>query len=100
EEALRHYPGDHPARKLGDINLLFSNRFLDPTIARQLYDDRMAEYQLAENVGFDGIYLKEHHNVPWCIQARTNIMASFVAAKTSRVRLVQAGNLLPIWDNP
>jgi alkanesulfonate monooxygenase SsuD/methylene tetrahydromethanopterin reductase-like flavin-dependent oxidoreductase (luciferase family) len=100
EELFSHYPGDHPARKLGDAVLLFSNRFFDATHARQLFEDRMTEYRYAEEVGFDAITLKEHHSVPWCLQARTNIVASFVAANTNRVKIIQQGHLLPIWDNP
>ena len=31
--------------------------------------------RLAENVGFDGIMLNEHHNAPFCMQAKCNIFA-------------------------
>jgi alkanesulfonate monooxygenase SsuD/methylene tetrahydromethanopterin reductase-like flavin-dependent oxidoreductase (luciferase family) len=99
-EAERRYPGDHPARRLGDVNLLFSNRFFDAEVASQLYRERLTEYQLAEEVGFDGIMTNEHHDRVDCMQARCNIMSAFVAGQTSRIKIVQLGNPLPLWDNP
>jgi alkanesulfonate monooxygenase SsuD/methylene tetrahydromethanopterin reductase-like flavin-dependent oxidoreductase (luciferase family) len=44
--------------------------------------------------------LNEHHNAPFCMQAKCNIFASILAAMTSRVKLVLLGNPLPLADNP
>jgi alkanesulfonate monooxygenase SsuD/methylene tetrahydromethanopterin reductase-like flavin-dependent oxidoreductase (luciferase family) len=44
--------------------------------------------------------LNEHHNAPFCMQAKANIFASILAATTSRVKLVLLGNPLPLADNP
>ncbi|HKV53180.1 MAG TPA: LLM class flavin-dependent oxidoreductase, partial [Candidatus Binataceae bacterium] len=63
-------------------------------------EERIVEYQLAEEAGFDGIMLNEHHNAPFCMQAKCNIMASILAAVTKRVKIVLLGNPLPIADNP
>src|SRR5260370_26771441 len=60
----------------------------------------MIEYQLAEEVGFDGIMLNEHHNAPFCMQAKCNIMASILPAITNRVKIFLLGNPLPIAENP
>ena len=44
------------------------------------------------NVGFDGIMLNEHHNAPFCMQAKCNVFASILAAMTKRVKIVLLGN--------
>ena len=44
--------------------------------------------------------LNEHHNAPFCMQAKCNIFASILAATTKRVKIVLLGNPLPIADNP
>ena len=44
--------------------------------------------------------LNEHHNAPFCMQAKCNIFATAIAATTKRVKIVLLGNPLPIADNP
>src|SRR5437773_3792667 len=44
--------------------------------------------------------LNEHHNAPFCMQAKCNIFASILAAMTKRVKIVLLGNPLPLADNP
>ena len=44
--------------------------------------------------------LNEHHNAPFCMQAKANIFAAILAAMTSRVKIVPLGNPLPLADNP
>ncbi|MEX0683382.1 MAG: LLM class flavin-dependent oxidoreductase [Dehalococcoidia bacterium] len=80
--------------------LLHSNRYFDPTEGSRLYDERLEEYQLVEEVGFDGIMLNEHHTAPFCMSPRINLFAAILARITKRVKIVLLGNPLPIWDNP
>src|SRR5579884_1766727 len=99
EQPMSSYP-EEEGRKFGYTALLFSNRHFDPVEGARLYEQRIIEYQLVEEVGFDGIMLNEHHNAPFCMQAKCNIMASILAALTKRVKIVLLGNPLPIADNP
>ncbi len=80
--------------------LLHSNRYFDPVEASRLYNERLEEYELVEEVGFDGIMLNEHHTAPFCMSPRINLFAAILARITKRVKLVLLGNPLPIWDNP
>ena len=91
---------DHPARERGDAVVLFSNRHFDAPAAAALYRERMAEYRYVDQVGFDGIMTNEHHGTPSCMSPRTNIVATAIAANTTRVRLLVLGNPLPLSDNP
>src|ERR671929_2142573 len=87
-------------RDFGATALMFSNRHFDPVAGSRLYNEYLDQYKLAEDVGFDGIMLNEHHNAPFCMQAKCNVFASILAATTSRVKLVLLGNPLPLADNP
>src|SRR5207245_6685812 len=66
----------------------------------RLYNEYLEHYRLAEETGFDGIMLNEHHNAPFCMQAKCNVFASILAATTKRVKIVLLGNPLPLADNP
>ena len=93
------HPLDHPAREPGDTVLLFSNRFFDPSEGSRLDAERKEEYRQAERVGFDGIMTNEHHIGPFCMQPRCNITSAILAGITDRVKIVQLGNPIPVWEN-
>src|SRR3954470_23330215 len=84
----------------GATALNFSNSFFDSNEASRLYNEYLEEYILAEECGADGIMLNEHHNAPFCMQARTNMFAAILAAVTNRVKIVILGNPLPLSENP
>jgi alkanesulfonate monooxygenase SsuD/methylene tetrahydromethanopterin reductase-like flavin-dependent oxidoreductase (luciferase family) len=100
EQALAAYPDDHSARDPGDSVVLFSNRFFDRNEALRLYHERLEEYRLAEEVGFDAIMINEHHGGPYCMQIRCGTMSAVVAAITSKARILMLGTPLPAYDNP
>ncbi|PKB72395.1 MAG: hypothetical protein BZY87_00140 [SAR202 cluster bacterium Io17-Chloro-G6] len=100
EQPMSAYPEDE-ARKAGGISaLMFSNQHFDPAEGSRLYNERIEEYIYAEEVGVDGIMLNEHHNAPFCMQARVNMYASILAAMTEKVKIVLLGNPLPVSENP
>src|SRR5690348_1710783 len=84
----------------GATALMFSNSHFDPAEGSRLYNEYLEHYIMCDELGFDGIMLNEHHNAPFCMQARTNIFASILAAVTNRVKIVILGNPLPLSDNP
>src|SRR5882757_9041813 len=84
----------------GATALTFSNSHYDSVAGSRLYNEFLEDYVLAEESGADGIMLNEHHNAPFCMQAKTNIFAAILAAMTKRVKIVILGNPLPLCDNP
>lgn len=84
----------------GATALMFSNKNFDPVEGSRLYNEYLEQYIYAEEMGVDGIMLNEHHNAPFCMQAKTNVFASILAAVTKRVKIVILGNPLPLADNP
>src|SRR5438876_64530 len=99
EQPMSAYSAEE-GRDFGPPALMFSNRHFDPVAGSRLYNEYLEHYRLAEEVGFDGIMLNEHHNAPFCMQAKCNVFASILAAMTRRVKLVLLGNPLPLADNP
>ncbi len=99
EQPMSTYPAAEGDR-YGYTALLFPNKFFDPISGSRLYNERLEEYQYVEECGWDGIMLNEHHNAPFCMQAKCNIFATAIAATTKRVKIVLLGNPLPVADNP
>ncbi|HEV8298042.1 MAG TPA: LLM class flavin-dependent oxidoreductase [Acidimicrobiales bacterium] len=99
EQPMSAYPEDE-GLKAGYTSVLFSNKFFDPVEGSRLYRERLAEYLLADEVGFDGIMVNEHHNAPYCMQPRITVWSSILAAVTKNVKIVQLGNPLPTYDSP
>jgi len=99
EQPMSAYPKEEGDR-YGYTALLFPNKFFDAAEGSRLYNERLEEYVLVEESGYDGIMLNEHHTAPFCMQAKINICASILAAITKKVKIVLLGNPLPICDNP
>jgi len=108
EQPMSAYPEDAALEQVpagGDkaqrvTALMFSNRYFDPSEGSRLYHERLEEYRLVDEVGFDGVMLNEHHTAPFCMSPRVNVFASIMAAITEHLKIVLLGNPLPIWDNP
>src|ERR1043166_9878490 len=99
EQPMSAYPSDI-GLSTGYTALMFSNKYFDPVAGSRLYNEYLEHYVMVDELGFDGIMLNEHHNAPFCMQARTNIFAAILAAVTKNVKIVILGNPLPLSDNP
>src|SRR6201984_3073568 len=99
EQPMSAYPADI-GLETGHTALMFSNKYFDPVAGSRLYNEYLEHYIYAEEQGVEGFMLNEHHNAPFCMQARTNIFASILAAVTKNVKIVILGNPLPLSENP
>ncbi len=84
----------------GMRSLLFSNENLEPVRAGVLYNRYFDEKLYAEEVGFEGLMLNEHHNTPACLGSIIDIEAAILARITKKPKLILLGNVLPINENP
>ncbi len=100
EQPMSTYPEQEALDAGGVSALMLSNKHFNPEEGSRLYNERLEEYIYAEEMGVDGIMLNEHHNAPFCMQARVNIFAAALAAVTERVKIVLLGNPLPVNENP
>ena len=81
-------------------DLTLSNEIYDPELGANLYNRYLDERLYAEEMGFDGLMLNEHHSTPFCMGGAMNIEAAILARMTKRAKIVLLGNILPIWDDP
>ena len=82
------------------MDLTVSNEAFDPILAAGLYNRYLDEKIYAEEMGFDGLMLNEHHNTAFCMGGAMNGEASILARITKRAKSVLLGNIIPIWDDP
>src|SRR5262249_41358491 len=88
----------HAGRDVTDLSM--SNGSYDPVLGSDLYNRYLDEKVYAEEMGFDGLMLNEHHSTPFCMGGAMNIEAAILARITRRAKIVLLGNILPIWDDP
>ena len=81
-------------------DLTLSNEIYDPVLGAELYNRYLDEKLYAEEVGFDGLMLNEHHSTPFCMGSAMNLEASILARITKRAKIVLLGNIIPIWEDP
>jgi len=81
-------------------DLTVSNDIYDPMLGSDLYNRYLDEKIYAEEMGFDGLMLNEHHSSPFCMGSTVNVEASILARITNKAKIVLLGNVLPIWDDP
>jgi alkanesulfonate monooxygenase SsuD/methylene tetrahydromethanopterin reductase-like flavin-dependent oxidoreductase (luciferase family) len=86
---------EHPS-----LRLTLPNELFDPQAASDLYSRYHDEYQVADESGFDGIMINEHHTAPFCMQASITITGAVLAKITKNVRILMLGAPLPVVDNP
>ena len=82
------------------MDLAMSNDSYDPKLGADLYNRYLDERVFAEEMGFDGLMLNEHHSTPFCMGGVMNLEAAILARITRRAKIVLLGNILPIWDDP
>jgi len=78
----------------------FPNAAHDP---KQASDDHNAYFDqavLAEQVGFDGVALNEHHMTPFCLGSVVDVEAAILARITERIKIILIGNPITASRNP
>src|SRR5690242_19831310 len=63
-----------------------------------LYQEVLKEAELAEKVGFDSVFVPEHHMMPDGYLPAPMVLLAGIASRTSRIRLGTSILQLPEWD--
>ena len=74
-----HYIDDELAEQWPSLRLTFPNSYFDPNKATDLFKRYLDEFQYAEEVGFQGLMINEHHNTPSCMDVEVNITGGILA---------------------
>ena len=70
------------------------NALYDPQRGHEVYNRYLDELEYADELGFDGVCVNEHHQNAYGLMPSPNIMAACLARRTRRVKLVILGNVL------
>ena len=93
-----YLPADFDERESAWVTL--SNSNYDPTVGTGLYNRYLDELEYAEELGFDGICVNEHHQNAYGTMPSPNLMAATLVRRTERLKLAIVGNGLPLRDHP
>ena len=88
ETAYPHLP---PEEEYESVRVSMPSRYFDPEIGHDLYNRRIDEWCLADELGID-IMINEHHQTPTCIDPAAPIMTGILARVTNNSRLLILGN--------
>lgn len=72
----------------------------DPAKGHQAYNDYLDQLEFAEQMGFDGICVNEHHANAYGLMPSPNLMAAALARRTSKAKLVVLGNSVALYNPP
>ena len=81
-------------------SLTFPNGYFDPARGVELYHRYLDELEYADQLGFDGIAVNEHHQSAYGLMPSPNIMAAALARRTSNAKLMVLGNAIGIREDP
>jgi alkanesulfonate monooxygenase SsuD/methylene tetrahydromethanopterin reductase-like flavin-dependent oxidoreductase (luciferase family) len=82
------------------ISLTYPNSNFDPAFGASLYSRYLDELEYADQLGFDGIAVNEHHQSGYGLMPSPNLMAAALTRRTSRARIMVLGNAIGIRGNP
>src|SRR5438874_7965224 len=95
----RHADLDAIARN-GSAWVTFSNRHYDPEKGAELYHEYLDQMELADRLGFDGVYLNEHHQTAYGMMPIPGVLAGALARSVKRAKVAILGRALPLLNNP
>src|SRR5438876_9858547 len=75
------------------------NRYCDPKVAAQLFQECLDEYLLCDDVGLN-IISNEHHSGINCLYGASPVILGIVARQTRNIRLLSMGTLITVRQDP
>jgi alkanesulfonate monooxygenase SsuD/methylene tetrahydromethanopterin reductase-like flavin-dependent oxidoreductase (luciferase family) len=67
----------------------------DTARAKRVYGEHLEEWEEAERLGFDAVFLTEHHFTAYNLMPSPNVMLAALAARTNHLRLGTMINVVP-----
>jgi alkanesulfonate monooxygenase SsuD/methylene tetrahydromethanopterin reductase-like flavin-dependent oxidoreductase (luciferase family) len=80
--------------------VVLPNSLYDPVRGADDYAGHIENMVYAEELGFDGISVNEHHQTAYGLMPAPNLIAAMLIARTKRVKICVLGRALPITENP
>jgi alkanesulfonate monooxygenase SsuD/methylene tetrahydromethanopterin reductase-like flavin-dependent oxidoreductase (luciferase family) len=76
------------------------NALYDPVKGHDLYREYIDTLAYADQLGFDGICVNEHHQNAYGLMPSPNLIAAALTQRTTRAKLAVIGNALPMYNPP
>ncbi len=76
------------------------NSLWDKERSKGLYQQYIDQLAYADELGFDGMVLNEHHQNIYGLMPSPNIIAAALTQRSSHGKIIILGNLLPLHANP
>ena len=76
------------------------NSLYDPPTGHNHYAQYIDTLALADELGFDGVCVNEHHQNAYGLMPSPNLIAAALTQRTKRARLAVIGNALPLYNPP
>jgi alkanesulfonate monooxygenase SsuD/methylene tetrahydromethanopterin reductase-like flavin-dependent oxidoreductase (luciferase family) len=76
------------------------NALFDPALGPDLYREYIDTLAYADELGFDGVCVNEHHQTPYGLMPSPNLIAAALIQRTSRCKIAVIGNALPLYHPP
>jgi alkanesulfonate monooxygenase SsuD/methylene tetrahydromethanopterin reductase-like flavin-dependent oxidoreductase (luciferase family) len=80
--------------------VVLPNSLYDPVKGAEEYERHIDALVYAEQLGFDGIAVNEHHQTAYGMMPAPNLIASALIQRTKKVKIAILGRALPIVNNP
>ncbi|MGE0627328.1 MAG: LLM class flavin-dependent oxidoreductase [Hyphomicrobiaceae bacterium] len=80
--------------------LTLPNALYDPAKGVDIYARYIRELELADELGFDGICVNEHHQTAYGLMPAPNLIAAALARTTKQAKIAILGRALPLVSNP
>lgn len=76
------------------------NTLYDPVKGHELYQEYITTLSYAEELGFDGICVNEHHQNAYGLMPSPNVIAGALTQRTKHCKIAVIGNALPLYNPP
>jgi alkanesulfonate monooxygenase SsuD/methylene tetrahydromethanopterin reductase-like flavin-dependent oxidoreductase (luciferase family) len=76
------------------------NELYDPVKGHDLYREYIDTLAYADELGFDGICVNEHHQNAYGLMPSPNLIAAALTQRTTRCKIAVIGNALPMYNPP
>ncbi len=86
--------------KNGSAWVTFSNSHYDPEKGAELYHDYLDQMEFADQLGFDGVCLNEHHQTAYGMMPIPGVLAGALARSVKHADIAILGRALPLVNNP
>ena len=76
------------------------NSLFDPARGPDLYREYIDTLAYADELGFDGVCVNEHHQTAYGLMPSPNLIAAALTQRTKRCKIAVIGNALPLYNPP